>query len=136
MRRVFTSFDCIPVISLRTNLLPIHISLVYSFVIVSYVHCKYPVKNVREINLSIQFPDMLLVFCLGSLFRSQPWQLQQSLARLGCVSRSRVTLPPRGLIIRWQIATHRKSQKAFFSPGLRHSSPSRKRYACKHFVLA
>lgn len=65
----------------------------------------------KLVSCQIQFPDVLLVFCLGSLFRSQPWQLPQSLARLGCVSRSRVTLPPRGLIIRWQIATHKKKKK-------------------------
>ena len=57
-----------------------------------------------------------------------------SRTRLGCVSRSRVTLPPRGLTIRWQIATHRSRQKVHFF--FTKSSPSSKRYTCKCFMLA
>lgn len=87
--RVFTSLDCITVISLRTNLLPIHISLVFSLVLVNYVHCKYPVtkmKNVREINLlSIQFPDMFRSFVWGHCSAASPGSSSSSwLGRVAC----------------------------------------------------
>lgn len=74
-----TSFDWISAVSLRTNLLPIDINLVFSFVILSYVHRKHPVttvKNVKKVNFpSIELPDTLLLLCLGSLFRNEPWHL-------------------------------------------------------------